>query len=281
MRLAMKASALLLLAFVLSLSLGPAATASTDEWKVVDDDEWCEDRGWGSKYCEVREITLPADGNDIGVRTVNGSIRVEGWDRDEIYIKAKIQVRGSKRGAEEIASEITIDTDGTIRADGPSQSWTRKIFGGRGGWSVSYRVMVPHDFDLAVRSTNGSLHVEDVRGDIDFGTTNGSIRLYGVAGDLKGGSTNGGVAVTLDGRRWHGHEIDVHTTNGKIKLVLPEDFSADLDARTTNGGIRVDHLIRIHEKSRRRLRGTIGEGGTRLKARTTNGGISFVVADAG
>ena len=50
---------------------------------------------------------------------------------------------------------------------------------------------------------------------------------------------NGGVAISLEGRRWEGAGLDVETRNGGVMLSLPGNYSAELDAGTTNGGIDV------------------------------------------
>jgi hypothetical protein len=92
-------------------------------------------------------------------------------------------------------------------------------------------------------------------------------------------STNGGVKVYLDGDSWVGEGLNLHVTNGGISVVMPKGYSATLDASTTNGGISVDHPIRIQEKSRGRLTGTIGDGGPRIRVRTTNGGVRFLETD--
>jgi DUF4097 and DUF4098 domain-containing protein YvlB len=251
----------------------PAARAQT--WKVIESD-WCR----GSR-CEVREITLePRD--DVAVRSVNGGIDVESWDRNEIKVLAKVSIsRMSRSDAEELLDEIEIETDGVIKATGPrKRGGFLGMFKGR-GWSVSYRLMVPADTDLDLHTTNGGIEVSDVAGAVDTKTTNGSIKLYDVGGDVFGGTTNGGIRVELDADDWKGERIDLRTTNGGIKVYLPDDFSGRVDVATTNGGISVDQPVTINSKKRNRLKGEIGDGGRAvLKARTTNGGVSLRRADA-
>jgi hypothetical protein len=60
---------------------------------------------------------------------------------------------------------------------------------------------------------------------------------------------------------------------------MPSHYSARLEAKTTNGGIRVEHPVRIDSKSRRRLRATIGDGGAVIRARTVNGGVKIRESD--
>jgi DUF4097 and DUF4098 domain-containing protein YvlB len=248
--------------------------AHAEEWKVVDDDGWCK----GGGRCEVREITLTG-WDDIRVRTVNGNIDVETWDKDEIRVLAKITVKGSDR--EETMEKIEIRTeDHEIRASGPrDHGGFLGMFGGR-SWSVSYRVMVPRDTDVGVHTTNGDIEVAGVAGDVDFGSVNGAVRLLEVGGDVRGGTTNGSVKVALAMEGWEGDEVDLNTVNGGVKIDLPADFSARLDLATTNGGIRVEHPVTVERDGRHRLRGTIGDGGdTVVRARTTNGGVHIYRLD--
>jgi hypothetical protein len=259
----------LLAAFVVMLAAVPAA----QKWLILEDDEWC-DRTRGARVCEVREITLPAGRDVVDVSCTNGSIRVEGWDRDEIHIKARIEVQGrSKEDARELLSEIDIETDPAIRAKGPGSKWFG-LFRKR-NWSVSYRLKVPERSNLDAHTTNGSLEIRDVSGTMDFGTTNGGIKLRDVNGDVRGGTINGGITVVLGGDYWEGEGLDLHTTNGGVSVDMPPSYSARLDAKTTNGGIRVEHPIKITSKSRRRLEGTIGDGGPTIKVRTVNGGVKI------
>jgi DUF4097 and DUF4098 domain-containing protein YvlB len=71
--------------------------------------------------------------------------------------------------------------------------------------------------------------------------------------------------------------LDVRTVNGGINLALPSDLSAELEARAVNGGIRVDYPLTVSGliNSRREIRGTIGAGGSRIRASATNGGITI------
>jgi len=253
-----------------------ATPVLAQSWTVIEDEDWCREAGRG--YCEVREITLSADRDDFGVRSTNGDITVEAWDGDEIYIRALIKVKGRGSSAAETAEEVVISTKGTIKARGPNRGgWW--IFGGNKNWSVSYRVKVPARFDMDVHTTNGSLSVTGVSGEIDAGTTNGSVTLVEVGGDVDCGTTNGGVKVILGGNGWAGEGLDLHATNGGISVAMPKGYSATLVASTTNGGISVDHAIRLQKKSRGKLSGTIGDGGPTIRVRTTNGGVRFLETD--
>jgi hypothetical protein len=235
-------------------------------------DGWCREhqpssRGW---HCEVREFSLPAGGLAELSASPNGGIEVHGWDKNEVFIRARVEGRARTLDvARELVSEVNLVTSGeSVAARGPKS--------GRGqSWSVSYHAMVPLHSDLALRATNGNVEVTEVRGDLKVGSTNGNIRLLGVGGDVSGGTTNGSVVVELLGDEWYGEGVNVRTTNGSITLAIPEEYNGVLDAATTNGSISVDFPITVSGKIGRRLRAELGTGGATIKAVTTNGSVKI------
>lgn len=247
------------------------ATAQT----VHTDDDWCEDGtySWESndraRYCEVREFSLPAR-DDIRVDAgKNGGVRIEGWDRDEIVLRARVEAQARTRAdAETLADQVTIQTDGTIHPNVPRSE--------RNTWaSVSFELYVPHRSNLDLESRNGGIGIEGVLGEIRFDARNGGVSLRSLGGDVRGKTTNGGLHVTLTGDRWDGDRLDVETTNGGVKMTVPEGYSADLETGTVNGGLDIDFPILIEGSVPRRVRTTLGEGGALVRVTTTNGGVSI------
>ena len=243
--------------------------------RVITDDEWCDDDNWNrdtEKYCEVREYNLAADRNVVVVDGgQNGGIKVTGWDRDEILVRAK--VTGSARSEEqarELADKVTVDTGRTIEANVPrrTSNWGRKT------WvSVSFQVFVPHNSNLDLETFNGGLSIADVSGDVTFDVLNGGVSLYNLAGDVEGSTTNGGLNVELTGSEWDGEGLNVKTTNGGVSLKVPEDYSADLEVATVNGGLRFDFPVTLQGKVGRKLSLALGDGGSPVRVRTTNGSV--------
>ena len=71
-------------------------------------------------------------------------------------------------------------------------------------------------------------------------------------------------------------DMEFTTGNGRIEVTVPAEFNADIDASTGNGGIRTDFPIQVSGRiSKTRLRGTIGQGGRRLRLVTGNGEIEI------
>lgn len=262
---------------VAAVAWGLTAPASAWAQQRGDPDhEWCEDvwrrHGDRERYCEVREFTLDARSLIAVDAGPNGGITVEGWDGSDIRVLARVQTWSRRDDPEDFVGEIeVITTRREIRSDGPS---SRDI--GRGnGWSVSYELMVPHESNLSLETTNGGIRITDVSGNMDFRTTNGGISLAGLAGDVRGRTSNGGIRVDLEGAEWDGAGLDVQTTNGSVTLDIPEGFQADLEIGTTNGGFQIDFPITLQGRiNRRRIRTELNGGGPLIKAITTNGGVT-------
>ena len=156
---------------------------------------------------------------------------------------------------------------GAIEADGPRRS------GDREGWWVSFRIQAPKSTDVTLRSSNGSLSVTGVTGAMRLRTSNGSIRLMDVGGDVEADTSNGSVNATLSGSSWDGAGLNVTTSNGSVRLTLPDGYNARLVAGTSNGSINVDFPITVRGRIGRDIDTNLGSGGPALRLRTSNGSV--------
>lgn len=251
----------------------PGIPAFADNWKQADDSSWCSESSsfFKKSACEVRELTIDEAWAKITVdASPNGSIGVEGWDKNIIRVLAKVQANAdTEETAAEILSEVEIKTGGNkICAEGP------KFFGSGKSWSVSYRLMVPIKSNLKLGGLNGGISINDVDGNINANTVNGGVVLKKVSGDVDVNTVNGGVTAELDGDRWQGSGFNAKTTNGGIKVEVPDNYSADLEASTVNGGIHIDFPVKIQGWIKKNINTTLGEGGSPIRLRTVNGGVS-------
>lgn len=228
------------------------------------EDDWCSESRDNDAYCEVRELSISPRATVRVDARPNGGISVAGSSVETIQLRVKVNARGA--GAEELARQVEIVTDDTIRAVGPKGDRNRH-------WSVSYRLSVPREKDLDLRSTNGGISIRSVKGRLEFETQNGGVTLDDVAGEVLGRTTNGGLKVSLSGDRWDGSGLDVKTTNGGVVLAVPRDYNAELETGTVNGGIRLDFPVEVSGQLKNKLETTLGEGGAPVRIRTTNGGV--------
>jgi hypothetical protein len=262
---------------------------------------------FGATFEERFEQTLSAEGvARVVLGNTNGTVRVEGWERDEILVEATKKVRaGDREEAEEVSEALRVEIsreDGVVRIETIYPKRRRGGFwdalfgrGVSGKMSVEYEVYVPRKMGLDLTTTNGRVEVEEVSGQVVAHSTNGRIVLRDVESAVRARTTNGSVVVgglvgTFDVSTTNGsievawiqggaEDSRAHTTNGRITVRLPKGFSAVLDASTTNGKVRTEIPLTTEEKiTKLKVRGTLGEGGPLLKLRTTNGNIDIVEA---
>jgi hypothetical protein len=255
----------------LTLALGGGAAAQRNS----SDSDWCRDENWGDDrrgFCEVREYTVPAAGATMTVdASPNGGISVDGEARGDIFVRAKVVgTAATEEEARAIAGRVQIvATADRVRADGPSG------LGRREGWHVSYRLDVPTQTPLSLRTTNGGIAIDNVNSRVEFRTVNGGVKLSRMGGDVEGRTTNGGVTVDLEGATWQGSGLDVQTTNGGVHLAIPAQYSAHLETGTVNGSLKIDFPVTVQGTIGRSFSTDLGSGGPTLRVNTSNGGVKI------
>ena len=64
------------------------------------------------------------------------------------------------------------------------------------------------------------------------------------------------------------------TTNGGVIMSVPENYSANLQTGTVNGGINTDFPVTLQGgRINKQIALNLGSGGATVKAMTTNGGV--------
>ena len=213
------------------------------------------------------------DGGEVRIANTNGRIEIEGVAGSNVEVRAERIARGaSEAAAKELLPRIVIKED--IKPDRVSFE-TERMGGIMIGVSfeVRYHVRAPKNAVVNVTNTNGAVVLSALNGMVSARTTNGGVNGKGLGGGLTARSTNGGV--TIDMASVGKEKVSLQTTNGGVTLTLPETAKADISASCTNGGINVSALdnLEVIETSRRRLEGKLNGGGAEIELRTTNGGI--------
>jgi DUF4097 and DUF4098 domain-containing protein YvlB len=220
-------------------------------------------------------------GATVQLTNVNGRVTVKAWDQPRVKVVAVKQVEASRDQLQKAMNELQVEIqprDGglVINTRYPDEGtqlfdW---LFGDDINAQVTYDVTVPRNMNVDVENTNGGIYLSDVTGKHELDTTNGKISVERCSGSLDASTTNGGIEAELT-RVSKGTPMRFETTNGRIVVAVPADFAADIDAATTNGSIRTDLPVATRRAGDNSLRGTINGGGTSLRMRTTNGGISL------
>jgi DUF4097 and DUF4098 domain-containing protein YvlB len=188
-------------------------------------------------------------GSKLTVNNLNGSIEISGWDQNTLDVSATKYAETQELLAQ-LKIDVSVASGGVlIRTIPPSES---------GNVGVKYVIKVPRRAELTeIRSSNGSIHINEIEGDANLRTSNGAVHAERTHGKLEIATSNGAVEVqNIEG------ETDVRTSNGGVRA---SGIRGPLVAMTSNGGMRVDL-----EDSR----------GGAVRLTTTNGGVDLKLGAA-
>ncbi|MEM7588130.1 MAG: DUF4097 family beta strand repeat-containing protein [Acidobacteriota bacterium] len=217
---------------------------------------------------------LTADGR-VSLENINGDVRIEAWDRDEVSIEAVKRAR-----SQEALDEATIEID--ARADRihietqynqDRRGWTSK----RDSASIDYTLYVPRGAELdEIELVNGSLELEGIEGDVNASLVNGRANARGLTGNTEISTVNGQLEVEL-AELDRSHSVELSSVNGSVRLDVPGRADADIEASTVHGGISNDFGLVVDkgEYVGEELSGSIGNGGARVNLSNVNGSISI------
>ena len=190
------------------------------------------------RVCEVRQFTVAATGRRADRSDgTNGGISVEGQARGDVQILAKVTADAETQArAREIANAIRINpTLERVGADGPREPRT-----GRAGRSA-IRLAVPRALNMSLRTTNGGIVIQDVDSKVEFATTNGGVKLIGTWQAMCAGARRTAASMSSSMvRPGRAKGSTSKRRNGGVRLVIPEHYSAQLEAHTNNGGLNID-----------------------------------------
>jgi len=225
---------------------------------------------------EVFDRTFPLSaGATFSLTNVNGSVAVQGWDRDAVEIRA---VKTAKQSASDLAL-VRIDAESE-----PGRVSVSTIYpqGDDVEVSVDYTIHIPRRILLEQLATvNGPVHVSGIVGQGELRSVNGDIDVASSEGGFSAHTTNGDIHVELLRLASPG-ALSLETVNGSITLALPRDAAATLDARSLNGNFHSDLPVALLSAySPRGIHGRLRGGGTPIELRTVNGAIRIAALTQG
>jgi len=263
-----------------------------------------------SEHAE-REVELRLQSPRSGlfrVHNANGRTRLIGEDRTDISVRASKNARAeSDAAAHALLDGIHLihETHGDVldlEVDVPRR-WNRRGY-------VNLELRVPRGLSAEIVASNGKVAIENLRGSVRARSSNGSVEILDVVGDIEVATSNAKVCCSCTRGRLvarssngkivleeHRGSVDASTTNGLIRasldevgrdgvhlatsngrilLDLPDEVDAEIDIRVDNGVIRTDReFCKAARERSGQLRGRLGRGGAPIKLRTSNGVVSL------
>jgi hypothetical protein len=225
---------------------------------------------------------LPAPGT-LFIKNVNGGVAVER------STSGRVEVIGEKRWRRGNPDDVRIEQkksgdnvvicalyqEGATCDETGIKSDRRTRWNDRNDVSVRFIVKVPEGTRVDLSTVNGEVDVRDVTAAVRAVTVNGSITAHSAGGPVYAKTVNGSINVSM-GPVGRTDELEYETVNGSITLEFPSNFGAELELSTVNGRVSTDFPVTMSGTlSSRRLRGTIGDGRTRVRASTVNGSVTL------
>jgi len=209
-------------------------------------------------------------GGSFELQNVNGTVDVQGWDRDTVEIHAVKTAKNRESDLELVSIDVDAKAGVVSVATRYPQNEGVEV-------AVEYTVRIPHCAHVEHLGTvNGTLRVSGIDRVEDLRTVNGSIEVYEAGGAVHAHTTNGNVHLELLHVQDKNGAI-AETTNGSVLLAVPTDTHADLETRCLNGNFSSELPVTFESTLKpREMHGKLGPGGAPIRLHTVNGGIRLV-----
>lgn len=235
------------------------------------------------------KIDFGAGGTLTIVGAPNGSITIEGWQKNEVEISAEIEVQAETEtdlarlaavngfvvdqdfGHIRILSVGTNDKNYIKRID---KKFPKNLLDKP--FRVDYHIKVPTFCDLEINGGRGDFNLSKVEGamQIRFLEGNSEMNLTGGAIDAVFGG--GSVSVNIASRNWRGRHADIQLATGSLNVQFLPNTNADINASVLRTG-KIENSIEALKPRDQRAKFTEKT----VIARYGNGGatLGFTVGD--
>jgi DUF4097 and DUF4098 domain-containing protein YvlB len=238
---------------------------------------------------EWRKTIALTGKSDILVDSNDAEIRVNSQDRNGIEVR--VVTVGYKIGPDEVrVDERQSGNHLELNVHVPSRHFGFDFH----SRSVRVELTVPQQSDLNLHSGDGSIRVLGVKGSLRLDSGDGELEVREGEGRLKANTRDGNIRVqglfsaldletgdgNIDAEALAGSKMTsswvLRTGDGSVRLGLPDNFPAELDAHTGDGRVEVDFPLTINGSvDESTIRGKINGGGPLLQIRSGDGNINL------
>lgn len=225
-------------------------------------------------YDEFDYETPVADRYIFDLSAINGKVEVIG-----IPGARSVRIWGEKSvGSEsdddandhldDLQVRVVTDADRvSVRTQQPENTHGRN-------YRVDYTVRIPADWDVVISQVNGEAYIDNLTAATSIDLVNGDVILRSLYGSLTTNVTNGEVDAEM--ALAPGGRCDLSTVNGRIALTVPKTTSASVNLSLSTGSISVYNLdLQDENRTRRTLKGVLGDGKGEILLQTINGSITL------
>jgi DUF4097 and DUF4098 domain-containing protein YvlB len=258
----------LLSLLLLSLSIGVTAERQKDDF-------------WH------KEFTL-SGAPDLRVMAGDANLRVTTWEEKRVDVTVRTQnwtigahsfvIRENQAG-----DRVEIDAPSVARCIGVCINFSRRAEieirvprGGRYELSTKDGRINANGLkgEIRLRTGDGRLTANDLDGALRADTGDGHVEISGRFDDVSASTGDGGMDVRILPGSVMKNSWSLRTGDGRIRLQVPKDLAAYVEAHTGDGHIDVDLPITVSGRIREgTVRGSLNGGGQTLSLHSGDGSI--------
>jgi hypothetical protein len=236
-------------------------------------------------------------GSVVLVGAPAGSISIEGWKQSKVEITAEIEIQGATDAdlvllekvdgfvVQEEMNSISILTTGThdkafMKRAG--KGFPKRLLGLP--WKIDFKIKVPQLCDLDITGGKGPFSIAGVDGAILFTAAESDATLNLGGGDVHVTLGAGSATLNVSTHSWRGRGIDIQLAVGQMKLILPDEFNAYINADVVRGGqientyAGLKPLERTHPTPQS-FTGKAGTGGATMNLKVGQGTLKITAAE--
>ncbi len=130
---------------------------------------------------------------------------------------------------------------------------------------------------LVSRVSDGETQIEGFQGEVEAHSSDGHMTIEGSFKGLNVKTSDGNVDISVRPGSTVEKSWTIGSSDGNIRMKLPNGFPANLDIRTSDGSIRVDHPLTITEGkiADHHILGKLNGGGGLISLRSSDGSVSI------
>jgi hypothetical protein len=237
---------------------------------------------------KTENIEFGAGGTISIVGAPNGSVVVEGWQKNEVEISADIEVQAENETdlaqLAQINSFVLNENFGhlsIISVGTHDKNYVKRVVKKfpknllAMPFRIDYRIKVPSFCRLEIDGGRGELNVSKVEGAMRINFLNSNAKLDLIGGTINATFGSGNVDVSIQTRIWRESSLDVQMANGTINVELVQNLDAEINAKI----LRTGHIENAFSALKPRNRTKFTE--KLINAKAGNGGatLSFIIGD--
>lgn len=221
------------------------------------------------------DVHTSTTSGDVQVTNIGGTARVSATSGDvllrEIRGPSVIELTSGNIQADDLGGDIHV-------AASSGNAEIRRVKGQMEVQATSGNVDAYQVGGNAVVSLiSGNLVLKGCLGDVQFSTSRGNAEIVEVLGGVNAKTSSGDLDVVIVpvGEK----EFYLNTSSGDVVLhyLKADDYGFLLDVNTCTGAIRGDmDLKKLDQISRRKLKGIVGNGRSRVVIETASGDVSII-----